>query len=91
MKLEHFEELEVQENVEPGRAALVPEDSVCPFLGQEAWVNHAGRFDPCCAPDEQRKALGSFGECTLHIDNWLCYVCVSYIIVKHACKIVRYI
>jgi MoaA/NifB/PqqE/SkfB family radical SAM enzyme len=34
---------------------------VCPFLGQEAWVNHAGRFDPCCAPDEQRKGLGAFG------------------------------
>jgi len=33
----------------------------CPFLGQEAWVSAAGRFDPCCAPDEQRKALGEFG------------------------------
>eukprot|EP01006_Ploeotia_vitrea_P028542 TRINITY_DN61215_c0_g1_i2.p2 TRINITY_DN61215_c0_g1~~TRINITY_DN61215_c0_g1_i2.p2 ORF type:complete len:320 (+),score=33.91 TRINITY_DN61215_c0_g1_i2:1565-2524(+) len=36
-------------------------DGVCPFLGQEAWVNAEGRFDPCCAPDEQRKQLGYFG------------------------------
>ena len=31
----------------------------CPLC---SWVNHAGRFDPCCAPDEQRSLwLGSFG------------------------------
>lgn len=36
-------------------------DAVCPFLGKEAWINHEGRFDPCCAPDEQRKSLGYFG------------------------------
>ena len=39
----------------------LPPDWVCPFLGREAWVNHAGRFDPCCAPDEERKSLGNFG------------------------------
>jgi len=39
----------------------VPAESECPFLGKEAWVNHAGRFDPCCAPDELRKGLGHFG------------------------------
>lgn len=33
----------------------------CPFLGQEAWVNSQGRFDPCCAPDYLRQSLGSFG------------------------------
>jgi len=33
----------------------------CPFLGKEAWVNHEGRFDPCCAPDKERKKLGHFG------------------------------
>ena len=33
----------------------------CPFLGQEAWVSAAGRFDPCCAPDAQRHTLGDFG------------------------------
>ena len=44
----------------------------CPFLGQEAWVSAAGRFDPCCAPDAQRRTLGDFG--TLHeqglMDVW---------------------
>jgi MoaA/NifB/PqqE/SkfB family radical SAM enzyme len=33
----------------------------CPFLGQEAWISAAGRFDPCCAPDAQRRTLGDFG------------------------------
>jgi glycosyltransferase involved in cell wall biosynthesis/MoaA/NifB/PqqE/SkfB family radical SAM enzyme len=33
----------------------------CPFLGQEAWVSAEGRFDPCCAPDAQRRSLGEFG------------------------------
>ena len=42
----------------------LPSDWVCPFLGREAWVNHTGRFDPCCAPDEERKSLGSFGMVT---------------------------
>lgn len=34
----------------------------CPFLGQEAWVSAEGRFDPCCAPDVQRRTLGDFGD-----------------------------
>lgn len=34
----------------------------CPFLGQEAWVSAVGRFDPCCAPDAQRRTLGDFGD-----------------------------
>jgi glycosyltransferase involved in cell wall biosynthesis/MoaA/NifB/PqqE/SkfB family radical SAM enzyme len=33
----------------------------CPFLGQEAWISALGRFDPCCAPDVQRRTLGDFG------------------------------
>jgi len=33
----------------------------CPFLGKEAWVSAEGRFNPCCAPDAQRRALGDFG------------------------------
>lgn len=33
----------------------------CPFLGQEAWVSAVGRFDPCCAPDAQRRTLGELG------------------------------
>ena len=39
---------------------LCPE-GVCPFLGQEAWVSAEGRFNPCCAPDEDRRKLGDFG------------------------------
>ena len=39
----------------------------CPFLGQEAWVSAEGRFDPCCAPDAQRRTLGEFGN--LHDDG----------------------
>ena len=34
----------------------------CPFLGQEAWISALGRFDPCCAPDAQRRTLGEFGD-----------------------------
>lgn len=34
----------------------------CPFLGQEAWVSAVGRFDPCCAPDAQRRTLGDLGD-----------------------------
>lgn len=34
----------------------------CPFLGQEAWVSALGRFDPCCAPDKERRTLGEFGD-----------------------------
>jgi MoaA/NifB/PqqE/SkfB family radical SAM enzyme len=34
----------------------------CPFLGQEAWISAEGRFDPCCAPDAQRRTLGDFGD-----------------------------
>lgn len=34
----------------------------CPFLGQEAWVSATGRFNPCCAPDAQRRTLGEFGD-----------------------------
>lgn len=38
----------------------------CPFLGQEAWVSATGRFDPCCAPDAQRRTLGEFGNLNEH-------------------------
>jgi MoaA/NifB/PqqE/SkfB family radical SAM enzyme len=49
----------------PEIAAELPSEWVCPFLGREAWVNHAGRFDPCCAPDLERQSLGSFGFVTV--------------------------
>lgn len=33
----------------------------CPFLGQEAWIDVDGNFSPCCAPNDKRSSLGSFG------------------------------
>lgn len=42
-------------------AETMPIEWECPFLGREAWVNHEGRFDPCCAPDAERRKLGYFG------------------------------
>lgn len=45
---------------EVAREDLAP-GGPCPFLGQEAWVSAEGRFDPCCAPDAQRRTLGEFG------------------------------
>lgn len=56
VRLENFNALEFR----PQHA--VPANAECPFLRREAWVNHAGRFDPCCAPDERRKGLGHFGQ-----------------------------
>lgn len=44
----------------PHFSSVTP-SGVCPFLGQEAWVSAEGRFDPCCAPDVQRRTLGDFG------------------------------
>ena len=52
------------ENIFPlneGSPQELTPDGLCPFLGQEAWVSAQGRFDPCCAPDAQRRTLGSFG------------------------------
>ena len=45
---------------EEARHDLAP-GGPCPFLGREAWVSAEGRFDPCCAPDAERRALGEFG------------------------------
>lgn len=45
---------------ETATANLAP-GGPCPFLGQEAWVSAEGRFDPCCAPDAQRRTLGELG------------------------------
>ena len=53
--LENIGELEESAGGDP------PQNSVCPFLGREAWFNTAGEFSPCCAPDEKRKTLGFFG------------------------------
>jgi MoaA/NifB/PqqE/SkfB family radical SAM enzyme len=45
----------------PDHGGELHPEATCPFLGQEAWVNSEGRFDPCCSPDELRKTLGYFG------------------------------
>lgn len=47
-------------------------DGPCPFLGQEAWISAEGRFDPCCAPDAERRSLGQFGNLneTSFMDIW---------------------
>jgi glycosyltransferase involved in cell wall biosynthesis/MoaA/NifB/PqqE/SkfB family radical SAM enzyme len=45
---------------ESAREDLAPRGR-CPFLGQEVWISAEGRFDPCCAPDAQRRTLGDFG------------------------------
>lgn len=58
LRLDNFHDL----NPMVGRQA--PMDWPCPFLGKEAWVNAQGRFDPCCAPDQQRQVLGNFGNVT---------------------------
>ncbi len=59
-------------------AEILPE-SVCPFLGKEAWVAWDGRFNPCCAPDAEREKLGYFGN--LHQDSFvdICNVGITQI------------
>ncbi len=49
-------------------AEILP-NSVCPFLGKEAWVAWDGRFNPCCAPDAEREKLGYFGN--MNTDNFV--------------------
>jgi len=51
------------ENIYPlsSKEDKILSNSVCPFLGREAWVSAEGVFSPCCAPDELRKRLGDFG------------------------------
>jgi MoaA/NifB/PqqE/SkfB family radical SAM enzyme len=47
--------------LDPVHGGELHPEATCPFLGQEAWVNSEGRFDPCCSPDELRQTLGYFG------------------------------
>ncbi|HYW10283.1 MAG TPA: glycosyltransferase [Longimicrobium sp.] len=51
--------------LDPGAVANMAPGTHCPFLGREAWVSAEGRFDPCCAPDVQRRTLGEFGDLNL--------------------------
>lgn len=55
VKLENIIPLQVKENIE------IPHNYECPFLNQELWISATGKISPCCAPDEQRKSLGDFG------------------------------
>lgn len=54
-KLDNFFELSLDDldDIAPNGA--------CPFLGKEIWIDPAGRFNVCCAPDQQRQTLGDFG------------------------------
>ena len=51
------------------RPSPIHPSSVCPFLGREAWISASGRFDPCCAPDAERRKLGDFGSLTAGSDS----------------------
>jgi hypothetical protein len=55
LRLDNFFELDLGnlDDIAPG--------GECPFLNREVWVDPAGRFNVCCAPDQQRKSLGEFG------------------------------
>jgi len=51
-------------HLDPKKPEELKAGGACPFLGKEIWVNPLGEFFPCCAPDEQRKSLGRFGNLT---------------------------
>lgn len=53
--------LENIHRLDPTEPQDIVRGGACPFLGQEAWVSAEGRFNPCCAPDAQRRTLGDFG------------------------------
>ena len=48
--------------LDPAATGDIAPGGQCPFLGQEAWVSAEGRFNPCCAPDAERRSLGAFGD-----------------------------
>jgi len=52
-----YSDLLEEETAEQDRAPGGPG----PFGGRGAWGSAGGRFDPCCAPDAQRRTLGEFG------------------------------
>lgn len=56
--------LENVHRLDPENPADIAPGGPCPFLGEEAWVSAEGRFNPCCAPDAQRRTLGEFGYVT---------------------------
>ncbi len=54
-RLDNFYELD------PGQIDDIAPGGQCPFLGREVWVSSSGRFNICCAPDQERTQLGYFG------------------------------
>jgi MoaA/NifB/PqqE/SkfB family radical SAM enzyme len=56
--------LENIHKLDPAHREDIAPGGPCPFLGEEAWVSAEGRFNPCCAPDAQRRLLGEFGNLT---------------------------
>lgn len=72
--------IQMQENEDKA----IPENYECPFLEKELWISAVGKISPCCAPDEQRRSLGDFGnientsiEEVLQSDNYL-YLVENY-------------
>ncbi|KAJ1435659.1 hypothetical protein B484DRAFT_265579 [Ochromonadaceae sp. CCMP2298] len=75
LRLQNFHDLPVTGGLDPAEPAEPAQGvqgaqgaqggGACPFLGREAWVNWQGRFDPCCAPDAERKSLGYLGNVTV--------------------------
>lgn len=56
--------LENIHRLDPSSPEDLAKGGTCPFLGEEAWISTEGRFNPCCAPDAQRRTLGDFGTVT---------------------------
>jgi len=55
IKLENFYRIEDKDENN------IPEHYNCPFLEKELWISATGKISPCCAPDDLRESLGSFG------------------------------
>jgi len=56
INLVNFEKLELQNNSD-----TVPSHYICPFLGEELWIDYNGDFNICCAPSDKRRTLGNWG------------------------------
>lgn len=56
IRLDNVEKVPLEEG-----SPVLPEDYVCPFASNEAWIAWDGTFNVCCAPDEIRKRFGNFG------------------------------
>lgn len=50
----------------------LPDNYICPFLGQEAWIEADGSFQICCCPADKRKDFGDFGNASANsfIELW---------------------